>query len=102
WEHRRYEVDRKIIQVETGTDVGEDYSVDFLEPNYALTPESEVLLWDWRFKTGLASKQDWFDMNNPDASKEDRQRFEQLQSENSENNKPQNRLLNILASNGSN
>ena len=102
WEHRRFEVDRKIIQVETGTDVGEDYSVDFLEPNYALTPESEVLLWDWRFKTGLASKQDWFDYNNPDASKEDRKRFEQLQSENSEKNKPQNRLLNILASNGSN
>tara|TARA_X000001388_G_scaffold20802_1_gene13788 strand:- start:6668 stop:8023 length:1356 start_codon:yes stop_codon:yes gene_type:complete len=101
WEHRRYEIDRKIIQVEARTDLGEDYSVDFLEPNYALTPESEVMLWDWRFSRNLATPQDWFDYNNPDASEEDKQKFANLQAENAEQDKPKNKLLNILA-NGTN
>ena len=93
WEHRRYEVDRAIIQVETGTDVGDDYSVDFLEPNYALTPESEIMLWDWRFKNGLASKEQWFEYQNPDASQEEIAKFSQMQQS---QQAPQNRLLNIL------
>ena len=93
WEHRRYEVDRAIIQVEAGTDVGDDYSVDFLEPNYALTPESEIMLWDWRFKNGLASKEQWFEYQNPDASQEEIAKFSQMQQS---QQAPQNRLLNIL------
>ena len=94
WEHRRYEVDRAILQVEANTDVGSDYSVDFLEPNYALTPESEIMLWSWRFDRGLASPEDWFDYHNPDASDDDKKQFEAMQSEQKE--APQNRLLNIL------
>ena len=93
WEHRRYEVDRAIIQVEAGTDVGDDYSVAFLEPNYALTPESEIMLWDWRFKNGLASKEQWFEYQNPDASQEEIAKFSQMQQS---QQAPQNRLLNIL------
>ena len=96
WEHRRYEVDRAILQVESNTDVGEEYSVDFLEPNYALTPESEIMLWSWRFDRGLASPEDWFDYHNPDASTEDKQKFAQLQQSQQEQKAPQNRLLNIL------
>jgi len=96
WEHRRYEVDRAILQVETGTDVGMDYSVDFLEPNYALTPESEIMLWSWRFDRGLATPEDWFDYHNPDASDEDKRKFISMQQNQQEEEAPQNRLLNIL------
>jgi len=96
WEHRRYEVDRAILKVETGKEVGDEYSVDFLEPNYALTPESEIMLWTWRFDRGLASPEDWFDYHNPDASDDDKQKFQALQSKQQEKKAPQNRLLNIL------
>lgn len=96
WEHRRYEVDKAIIEVETNTKTGEDYSVDFLEPNYALTPESEIMLWSWRFDRGLASPEDWFDYHNPDASEEDKRKFTDLQTSQQEEPAPQNRLLNIL------
>lgn len=96
WEHRRYEVDKAILQVEANVNIGDDYSVDFLEPNYALTPESEIMLWSWRFDRGLASPEDWFDYHNPDASDADKQQFEAMQSEQKEEQAPQNRLLNIL------
>jgi hypothetical protein len=96
WEHRRYEVDRAILKVEAGIDVGDDYSVDFLEPNYALTPESEIMLWDWRFKNGLASKEQWFEYQNPDASPEEIAKFSQMQQIQQSEQAPQNRLLNIL------
>ena len=96
WEQRRYEVDKAIIQIEANANVGDDYSVDFLEPNYALTPEAEIMLWSWRFDRGLASPKDWFDYHNPDASDEDVKKFEELQASQQEEKAPQNRLLNIL------
>lgn len=96
WEHRRYEVDKAIIQTEANVNLGDDYSVDFLEPNYALTPESEIMLWDWRFKNGLASKEQWFEYQNPDASPEDLKKFQALQVSQEQEQAPQNRLLNIL------
>ena len=97
WEQKRYKIDREILRVEAGVDVGEDYSVDFLEPNYALTPDTEIALWTWRFEQGLASKQDYFDYMNPDASPEQKAEFEaRLEVEPQEQDQPVNRLLNRL------
>jgi hypothetical protein len=96
WEQKRYKIDREILRVEAGIDVGEDYSVDFLEPNYALTPDTEIALWTWRFEQGLASKQDYFDYMNPDASPEQRAEFEAQQEQPEEEDQPVNRLLNRL------
>ena len=98
WEHRRYEIDRQIIKTETNTDLGPDYSVDFLEPNYALTPESEIALWSWRFDRGLATPEDWFDYHNSDASPAAKERFMEAQNTRQEDQQPANRLLNRLQS----
>ena len=101
WEHRRYEVDRAIIQVEAGTDVGDDYSVDFLEPNYAVTPESEIMLWSWRFDRGLATPMDYYDFYNSDSDQASRDTFEKRQEALQVQKAPQNRLLNILTNDNS-
>ena len=93
WEKKRYNVDKAILEVEAGLRLPEEYSVDFLEPNYALTPDTEIALWTWRFEQGLASKQDYFDYMNPDASPEQRAEFESRQQEPQEEKAPQNRLL---------
>ena len=99
WEKKRYDVDRAILEVETGTRLPNEYSVDFLEPNYALTPDTEIALWTWRFEQGLATKQDYFDYMNPDASPEQRAEFqEQQQQVEAEEQAPQNRLLARLES----
>ena len=96
WEHRRYEVDRAILKVESGTDVGDDYSVDFLEPNYALTPESEIMLWSWRFDRGLATPMDYYEFYNSDSDQASKDAFAKQQEEFQGQKQPQNRLLNIL------
>ena len=99
WEHRRYDIDRQIIKTETNTDLGPDYSVDFLEPNYALTPESEIALWSWRFDRGLATPEDWFEYHNSDASPAAKERFLEAQNQRQEEDQPPaNRLLNRLQS----
>ena len=98
-EKKRYDVDRAILEVETGTRLPNEYSVDFLEPNYALTPDTEIALWTWRFEQGLATKQDYFDYMNPDASPEQRAEFQtQQQQVEAEEQAPQNRLLARLES----
>ena len=97
WESRRYEVDRKILQVEANIDTGADYSVDFLEPNHAVTPESEIKLWDWRIKNGLATKEQWFMYHNADYTPEDLEEFRKNLQETTPD-QPQNRLLNRLQS----
>lgn len=101
WEQKRYKIDREILRVEAGIDVGEEYSVDFLEPNYALTPDTEIALWTWRFEQGLASKQDYFDYMNPDASPDQRAEFENRLQEEPKEDQPVNRLLNRLQNGGS-
>tara|TARA_Y100000114_G_C11757534_1_gene327740 strand:+ start:341 stop:1690 length:1350 start_codon:yes stop_codon:yes gene_type:complete len=98
WEHRRYEVDRRILQVEANADPGPDYSVDFLEPNYALTPESEIALWSFYFDRGLASPESWYLYKNPDASPEEIAKFQEQQEVQQQDQTPQNRLLNRLQS----
>ena len=98
WEHRRYAVDRRIIQVETGVDVGDDYKVDFLEPNYAMTPDMEIQYWDWLFSRGLAEPIDWYDYKNTDSNPADRQRFIERQDAMKVQPEPQNNLLNRLQS----
>ena len=102
WEQRRFQVDKKILEVETNQNVGDEYSVDFLEPNYALTPDAEIMLWDWRFQRGLATPLDWYDYYNPDSSDIDRQQFQERQESVVQENAPQNRLLNILTNNANN
>ena len=101
WEQQRYKIDREILRVEAGIDVGEEYSVDFLEPNYALTPDTEIALWTWRFEQKLATKIDYWDYMNPDGSKDQRAEFEKQIQEEPKEDQPVNRLLNRLQNGGS-
>jgi hypothetical protein len=96
WEHRRYEVDKAILQVEANVNIGDDYSVDFLEPNYAVTPESEIMLWSWRFDRGLATPMDYYEFYNSDSDQASKDAFAKQQEEFQGQKQPQNRLLNIL------
>jgi len=52
------------------------------------------------FKNGLATKEQWFQYNNPDYSPDDLKAFQELQAQQQEET-PQNRLLSRLQ-NGNN
>lgn len=70
FEQKRFEIDRRIIEVQTGKSIRDDYSVDFIEPKMYLDPQEEINYWNWKFDQGLDTKRNWFIYHNPDASEE--------------------------------
>lgn len=74
FEKARYAVDKRIIEVQTGKTLSDEYGVDFVEPKSIMTIDDEIKYWDWRIKNNLASVDshsahvDWYIYNNPDAS----------------------------------
>ena len=96
FERRRFLIDRAIIAAKANVNIAEDHRVDFLEPDYPMSVEQEIGYWSWKFDKGLATPRDWFDYMNPDASEEDRAKWEK---EREEQVQPQsNRLLQRLQS----
>ena len=94
FEKRRFEIDKAIIEAKTNIKIKDDYRVDFLEPDYPMSVDQEINYWNWKFDKGLATPKDWFDYMNPDASEEDRTKWEQEREEQVQ--PPQNRLLQRL------
>jgi hypothetical protein len=96
WEHRRFEIDRRIIEVQTGKKLDNEYLVDFEEPQ-VLSPSEEREMFTWLFQNKLATRQSYLMLKNPDMLPED---AEALLSEvdESEAQPEQNRLLNRLQS----
>lgn len=96
WEHRRFEIDKRIIEVQTGQSLGDEYLVDFVEPQI-LSPSEEREMFTWLFQNKLATRQSYLMLKNPDMLPED---AEALLSEvdSSEAQPEQNRLLNRLQS----
>jgi hypothetical protein len=75
WEHERYEVDREIIRVHTGKDMGENYSVDFAEVEFPQSPKEEREHLEWMMAKGLMSREDLIKHYNPDITDEDLQKL---------------------------
>ena len=94
FEKRRYDIDRKILEVRKGVKLPEDYSVDFLEPQYPMSTMEEMQYWTWKFENQLANKMDWFDFHNPDAPRDVREQFK-AESQEPEETEPS-RLLSRL------
>jgi len=94
WEHRRFEIDKRIIEVQTGQKLSDEYLVDFEEPQI-LSPSEEREMFTWLFQNKLATRKSYLMLKNPDMLPED---AEALLSEvdDSEAQPEQNRLLNRL------
>lgn len=97
WEKRRYQIDRRIIEVKANVQLKDEYGVDFIEPlQTILTPRDEIEYWNWRFENNLATPEDWFIINNPDYSKAQLEQFQSKLAPKQEADQPVNRLLNRL------
>ena len=84
WEHERYEVDREIIRVHTGKDMGENYTVDFAEVEFPLDQTQEFARLEFMMDKGLMDRTDLIRYFNPDISEED---LEKLMNRVDENKK---------------
>jgi len=71
WEHERYQVDREIIRVHTGKDMGENYAVDFAEVEFPLDQSEEFARLEFMMDKGLMDRTDLIRHFNPDISDED-------------------------------
>ena len=71
WEHERYQVDREIIRVHTGKDMGENYGVDFAEVEFPLDQSEEFARLEFMMEKGLMDRTDLIRFFNPDISDED-------------------------------
>lgn len=95
WEQHRFQVDKRIIEVKTGKTVPEDYSVDFTEPTYPLSPKDEMMYYDWLWKNGLDTKVNFLMMKDPDLTLEKAQeKIRRSEEEMSQGNALVTRLLN--------
>ena len=71
WEHSRYEIDRKVLEVHNVINLSEDYAVDFGEVSYPMSPQEERAWLDWKMANGIMSKKDLLLYFNPDMSDEE-------------------------------
>ena len=71
WEASRYEIDRKIIEVHTGKNLSEDYSVDYGEVNYPLSEKEELEVLKIKKEMGIINQEDIIRHFNPDISDEE-------------------------------
>ena len=96
WEHKRFDIDKRIIEVQTGQVLSDEYLVDFEEPQI-LSPSEEREMFSWLFQNKLATRKSYLMLKNPDMLPEE---AEALLSEvdESEAQPEQNRLLNRLQS----
>ena len=68
WEHSRYEIDQRILEVHNVINLSEDYAVDFGEVSYPMSPQEERAWLDWKISNGIMSQKDLLLYFNPDMS----------------------------------
>ena len=60
-----YNIEKQIVQVETGLQLPNDMSIDFTEIHFP-DFEREREEWDWKFANGIADKYDYMMYKDPD------------------------------------
>ena len=71
WEQQRYQVDRTILEVHGVGSFNENYSVDFGEVTFPMSPREEREWLDWKLAKGLMTKKELLLYFNPDMSDEE-------------------------------
>ena len=71
WEHQRYKIDRRVLEVHNVLNLSEEYAVDFAEVNYPLSPKEEREMLSWKLDNNIISQKDLLLYYNPDMSDEE-------------------------------
>ena len=71
FEHQRYEIDRRILEVHNVLNLPEEYSVDFGEVTFPMSPKEEREMLSWKLDNNIISQKDLLLYYNPDMSDEE-------------------------------
>ena len=96
WEQRRFAVDKRIIEVQTGQVLNDEYFVDFEEPQI-MSPGEEREMYTWLFQNNLATREQYLLWKNPDLLPDEAAKM-LSEIDESQEQPEQNRLLNRLQS----
>jgi hypothetical protein len=75
WEHQRYEIDRRVLEVHNVINLPEEYTVDFAETSYPMSIDQELKLLDWKLANGVITQKDvllYFNKDMSDAELEEK------------------------------
>ena len=71
WEQQRYQIDRTILEVHGVGNFSENYSIDFGEVIFPMSPQEERAWLDWKLAKGIMTKRELLLYFNPDMSDEE-------------------------------
>ena len=71
FEHDRYAIDRRILEVHNLLNLSEEYSVDFGEVSFPMSPKEEREMLSWKLDNNIISQKDLLLYYNPDMSEEE-------------------------------
>ena len=71
FEHQRYEIDKRILEVHNVLNLSEEYSVDFGEVTFPMSPKEEREMLSWKLDNNIISQKDLLLYYNPDMSEEE-------------------------------
>tara|TARA_R100000426_G_scaffold71217_1_gene49522 strand:- start:3662 stop:5032 length:1371 start_codon:yes stop_codon:yes gene_type:complete len=71
FEHDRYEIDRRILEVHNILTLSEEYAVDFGEVTFPMSPKEEREMLSWKLDNNIISQKDLLLYYNPDMSEEE-------------------------------
>ncbi len=100
WENQRYNIDRTILETYNVINLPENYSVDFAEISFPLSPKEERAWLDWKLENNVMSQKELLLYFNPDMSDEELEmKMSNIIQENqtiAESQQPQSTLQRIL------
>ena len=71
FEQQRYEIDRRILEVHNVVNLPEEYSVDFGEISFPLSPREEREMLSWKLDNNIISQKDLLLFYNSDMTDEE-------------------------------
>ncbi len=75
WEHDRYKIDKRILEVHNAMSLPDEYTVDFAETSYPMSTDQELKLLDWKLANGVMTQKDvllYFNKDMSDAELEEK------------------------------
>ena len=85
WEKSRYAIDRVILETHGVMNLSDDYTVDFGEVEFPLSPNEERAWLDWKLDKGIMTKKDLLLYFNPDMDEAELEsKLEEIKTEKQE------------------
>jgi len=96
FEKHQFEIARKIVEVSGGSNIPEQFSIDFSEREVPMSMDEEIKYYDWAFKNDLETRESYLRKKNPDLQDVEIEQILTDLDEQSNSQEPENETKSIL------